>query len=138
MNSSFNVFSNPVPKTNFIGVYSHLDYIVFVYLDSFDGNTGTAVFKFKHYDKYDKEFITSPLETVIIPGLQPPYTGTTDHIWKLSTSESLVTIGYESINSSTATEFVNSITTVDLIKNTLSTDVGEYAVHEWKYIMENM
>jgi len=124
-------------KEDFIGVYSYLDYIVFVYLDNFNGSTGVATFKFKHYDKYDKRFIDSPLETVIIDGLQPPYTGTSDHVWKLAVSEELVTIGYESINSSTDNDFVNSITTIDLVKNTLSDNPANYVVQEWKYVLEN-
>ena len=132
--SSYDEIQN-LNKDHFIGVYSHLDYIIIVYLESMFN--GTATFKFKHYDKYDKHFVSHPRETVIIPNLQPVYSNTTDHVWKLAVSEELVTIAYESVNSTTS-EFVNSITTIDLLKDTLSDQTNDYATTEWKHILENM
>ena len=140
-------------KEDFIGVYMHQQYIILVYLQYFDTVNGTATFTFKHYDRNLKKFVVHPRESVFISGvwntvterydpMPPVYTNinTNDHLWKLSVSEELVTIAYESQNSvyPSETDFDNSITTIDLYKDTLSDNFGDYNAYEWKYIMENM
>jgi hypothetical protein len=123
-----------------------MDYIVFVYCESFINNE--LHLKFKHYDKYKKRFVTHSRENVVITGYFDNKSGNwttlpllynspeNDNPWKVTTSEEFVTIAYESVNTNTNSEFINSITTIDLIKDKLSDIPDEYTVMEWGTVLE--
>lgn len=123
----------------FVGTYSYSDYLIFVYVTSLPGNSAT--FKFKHYNKYTKQFEVSPLEDVTITGLQPQYTPVNySNVWRLAVSEDLVTIAYEyyQLIENPAADFVNGIITIDINKNTLSDNIGDYVVTKWNNFVLNI
>ena len=138
---------NIIPKTidiqsinNFIGHYSYEEYIIFVYLVQWVNDT-TAQFKFKHYNKYTHEFENSAMENVVIYNLPAPQyrPSVYANVWKLAVSESLVTIAYEAVNTHTGTfdgDYVNTIVTIDLKKDTLSNASVDVAIMEHYLVLE--
>lgn len=123
---------------NFIGYYSYNSYIIFVYIVDWSTidiyGKQSVNLKFKHYNKYTKQFETTSLENVTIGNLPPQYTPVDNsNVWRMAVSEKLVSLAYESVNSSGG-EYINNITTIDIEKNILNG--SEALVWTWENILD--
>ena len=58
------------------------------------------------------------------------------NVWRLAVSEKLVTIAYEARNDD-SNEFVNSIVTIDIKKDTLSSASNDVAIVNWNTVLES-
>ena len=137
-------YPTPIPLVsgdyrNFVGVYEHNDQIIFV--NKVSSTDDSILFKFKHYDKYSNSIIQTFNDDIQIFGTRPIYglnnPDFKENVFRLSDAEDTISIAYEAENSiSGTTDYANSIVTIDLIKNTLSTNPDDYIVREWTDFME--
>ena len=125
---------------NYVGSYLDNNYIVFVYIDQWLDDHSVSVF-FKHYDRYSYKFNNSlPQNHRVISGLPSRQITPNEYsnVWRLATSEELVTLAYEALNTKGDSEYVNSIVTIDLMKSTLDTSPSKIAIMEFYHYLENM
>ena len=129
-------FVIPGGINNYIGAYTHDNQLIFAMIDDWVADSGKfkGTFFFKHYNLKTRNFEDTSLDYVEVPGLPDRYVPSDGkNIFKLAASEDVVTIAYESVNTtSTSGTFANMITTVDFLKDTLdSTDVK---IMEWNEV----
>lgn len=122
----------------YIGLYNYNNYIIFVYVINWTSpdiyGKQSVNLKFKHYNKYTRQFENTILENVTINNLPSQYTPIDNsNVWRLAVSEKLVSMAYESINNDGG-DYINNITTIDLEKNIL--DGSKALVWTWNYVID--
>jgi hypothetical protein len=143
------VFNNPdVPVSlpgiginndwrNWVGMYDNPDNIVFVAKE--EATDDSIKFNFHHYNKYTNSFNVSPMNIVNINGTYPVYKNNDplfmENVFRLAVSEEVVSIAYESDNQYLY-DYINGITTIDILKSTLSDAPGDYIIQSWNDIMD--
>jgi hypothetical protein len=123
---------------NWVGTYDDSNNIIFV---STEMKTDDSIyFVFNHYNKHTHTFDISPRNNVIINNTNPVFRNGDDtfreNVFRLAISEEVVSIAYESVNSDPGGDYENSITTIDILKSTLSDAPGDYIIYEWNEILD--
>ena len=117
--------------TDFIGVYSHRNYLIFVYYVGWL-DTDTVQIGLKHYNIYTKTIDDTDIDIITIGGVRPIAEDNINNneVTKLTVSDDILSIAYECEPSNT-TECLteNSICTIDLIKDNI--DSSTAIINEW-------